>query len=76
MSRIVLIALIDLPYAKAFLPVLALLLMTSHVKRGDVIYLPVPHPEAWLRTLKYVYTGEGEVSDAAKENIMYLEGRV
>lgn len=67
---------VDLAYAKAFLPVLALLLMTSHVKRGDVIYLPVPHAEAWLDTLKYVYTGTGEPSEAAKANILYLAGRV
>lgn len=76
MSRIVLIALIDLAYAKAFLPVLALLLMTSHVKRGDVIYLPVPHPEAWLDTLRYVYTDTGKLSEASKANILYLAGRV
>lgn len=50
--------------------------MASHVKKGDTIYLPMPHPEAWLRTLRHVYTGEGEVSDAAKENIVYLAGRV
>ena len=66
----------DFAYAKAFLPVLALLLMTSHVKKGGVIYLPMPHPEAWLHTRRYVYTGMGEVSDAAKEHIMYLGGRV
>lgn len=70
------ISLIDFAYANAFLPVLALLLMTSHVKKGDVIDVPMPHPEAWLHTLKYVYTGVGELGDGAEEIILYLTGRV
>ncbi|KAK6209126.1 hypothetical protein LQW54_006580 [Pestalotiopsis sp. IQ-011] len=67
---------IHLKYARAHLPVLAALLASGHVREGDVVYLPLPHPEAWPHTVRYVYTGQGEVTAAMRENILYLAGKV
>lgn len=66
----------DLKYARAHLPVLAALLASGHVREGDVVYLPLPHPEAWPHTVRYVYTGQGELTAAMRENILYLAGKV
>ncbi|KAI1827184.1 hypothetical protein F4861DRAFT_435826 [Xylaria intraflava] len=67
---------IHLKYAVSALPVLAVLLMSGHVRTGDIIYLPVPHAESWPQTVRYVYTGRGELTAAMRENITYLGGRV
>lgn len=67
---------LDLAYARSYLPALAALMMSGHIKTGDSIDLPMPHPEAWSQTLAYVYTGSGEVSEAARQNILHLGGRV
>ncbi|RYP57841.1 hypothetical protein DL770_010568 [Monosporascus sp. CRB-9-2] len=66
---------IHLKYARAHLPVLAALLASGHVREGDVVYLPLPHPEAWPQTARYVYTGQGEPTLAVRENIAYLAGK-
>ncbi|KAI0106006.1 hypothetical protein F4814DRAFT_442353 [Daldinia grandis] len=65
-----------LPYARAYLPVVAALLTSGHVREGDVVYLPMPHAEAWPETVRYVYTGQGELTEAVRENILYLAGKV
>ncbi|WQF87126.1 hypothetical protein CDEST_12140 [Colletotrichum destructivum] len=67
---------IHLQYARSSLPVLAALIVSGHITTGDVIDLPLPHPEAWANTVAYVYTGQGEVTDAVRENILYLAGKV
>ncbi|KAI6083941.1 hypothetical protein F4821DRAFT_243715 [Hypoxylon rubiginosum] len=67
---------IHLKYARVYLPVIAALLTSGHVREGDVIYLPLPHAEAWPQTARYVYTGQGELTDAVRENILYLAGKV
>ncbi|OTB01241.1 hypothetical protein M426DRAFT_323638 [Hypoxylon sp. CI-4A] len=67
---------IHLKYARAYLPVLSVLLVSGHVHEGDIIYLPMPHAEAWPQTARYVYTGQGELTEAVKENILYLAGKV
>ncbi|KAF2996128.1 hypothetical protein E8E14_003244 [Neopestalotiopsis sp. 37M] len=64
------------PYAMAYLPVLAALLASGHVREGDVIYLPLPHPEVWPHTVRYIYTGQGDLTAAVRENISYLAGKV
>ena len=66
----------DLKYARAYLPVLGALLASGHVREGDIIYLPMPHAEAWPQTAQYVYTGQGELTEAIRENILYLAGKV
>ncbi|RYP08099.1 hypothetical protein DL764_002082 [Monosporascus ibericus] len=43
---------IHLKYARAYLPVLAALLASGHVREGDVVYLPLPHPQAWPQTAR------------------------
>ncbi|KAI0410109.1 hypothetical protein F4802DRAFT_14864 [Xylaria palmicola] len=63
-------------YALTYLPALATLLTSGHVRSGDIIYLPVPHAESWPQTVRYVYTGEGELTGAMRENIVYLGGVV
>lgn len=67
---------VHLEYARAHLPVLAALIVSGHVREGDVIDLPLPHPEAWTNTVAYVYTGQGELTDAIRENILHLAGKV
>ncbi|GJC84945.1 hypothetical protein ColTof4_06840 [Colletotrichum tofieldiae] len=67
---------IHLQYARSSLPVLAALIVSGHITTGDVIDLPLPHPEVWPNTVAYVYTGQGEVTDAVRENILYLAGKV
>lgn len=67
---------LDLAYARAYLPALAALMMSGHVKTGDCIDLPLPHPEAWPQTLEYVYTGRGAPTEAVRRNVVHLGGRI
>ncbi|OLN84389.1 hypothetical protein CCHL11_05904 [Colletotrichum chlorophyti] len=67
---------IHLQYARSSLPVLAALIVSGHITTGDVIDLPLPHPEVWANTVAYVYTGQGELTEAVRENILYLAGKV
>lgn len=69
------VLLADLQYARIHLPVLAALMLSGHVREGDIIDLPMPHPEAWLQTVGHVYTGQGELTEAVKQNISYLGGK-
>ncbi|KAJ8113005.1 hypothetical protein ONZ43_g5257 [Nemania bipapillata] len=62
-------------YAISRLPALAALLTSGHIHSGDVVYLPVPHAESWPQTVRYIYTGEGELTAAMRQNIIYLGGR-
>lgn len=67
----------DLPYARAFLPSLAAIMMSALVRSGDRIDLPMPHPKAWVETAAYVYTGEEELLTATvKLNVEHLGGKV
>lgn len=63
-------------YARTSLPVLAALMVSGHVRKGDIIDLPMPHPEVWPQTVAHVYTGQVELTEAIKQNILYLGGRV
>ncbi|KAK5631678.1 hypothetical protein RRF57_007392 [Xylaria bambusicola] len=63
-------------YTISALPALATLLTSGHIQNGDVIYLPVPHAESWPQTVRYVYTGQGELTTSMRENILYLGGQV
>lgn len=67
---------IDLEFARSYLPVLAAILLSGHVREGDIIDVPLPHPKAWPQTVEYVYTDRGELSWAVRENILYLGGKV
>ena len=64
----------DIEYALHFLPVLAALMLSGHVRRGDAIDLPIPRPDAWPAVVSYIYTGKGEISSAMRDNILYLAG--
>jgi hypothetical protein len=65
----------DIEYALHYLPALAALMLSGHVRKGDAIDLPMPHPEAWKETVTYIYTGLNPPTAAARENISYLAGR-
>ncbi|KAJ3496569.1 hypothetical protein NLG97_g2564 [Lecanicillium saksenae] len=68
---------IHFAYARSHLPLLAAILMSTQVRIGDTIELPVPHPEAWAETLAWVYIGEEELAtDKVRENVEYLGGRM
>lgn len=71
-----LITVSDIEYALHYLPVLAALMLSDYVKRGDTIDLPVPHPESWKDTLTYIYTGRGAVSSCMQSNLVYFAGNV
>lgn len=67
----------DLVYARTQLPVLAAIIMSDRVPRGDLIEIPLPFPRAWLETVAFVYTGNEEFATAqVKQNVLYLGGRV
>lgn len=66
----------DLRYARAYLPVLAALIYSGHIKPRDIIDLPLPFPEVWTQTVAYVYTGQGDLTEPMKQNILYLGGKV
>jgi len=51
-------------------------MQSGHVNHGDLIDLPMPHPEAWSQTVAFVYTGQGSLTPAMRENILYLGGAV
>ncbi|PVH72713.1 hypothetical protein DL98DRAFT_659879 [Cadophora sp. DSE1049] len=68
---------IHIEYALHYLPVLGALMLSGHVRKGDSIDLPIPHPEAWRDVLTYIYTGRGShgsLTTAMKENILFLAG--
>lgn len=68
---------IHIEYALHYLPVLGALMLSGHVRKGDSIDLPIPHPEAWRDVLTYIYTGRGShesLTTAVKENILFLAG--
>ncbi|KAK1690483.1 hypothetical protein BDP55DRAFT_544441 [Colletotrichum godetiae] len=67
---------IHLQYARSSLPVLAAIIVSGTIQAGDVVELPLPYPEVWSQTVTYVYTGQGDLTDAVKENILYLAGKV
>jgi hypothetical protein len=71
-----LIHLADVEYAVHYLPVLGALMLCGHIRKGDSIDLPLPYPEAWAESVTYVYTGKGTLTQAVRENVMYLAGRV
>ena len=56
------------------MPVLVALMLSGHVKQGDIIDLPVPYPEAWPQTVAFVYTDQSDLTTAIRENINYLGG--
>ncbi len=66
----------DLKYARGFFPVLAALLYSGHIRKGDIIDLPLPCPECWPQTVAHAYTGQGELTEAIRQNILYLGGKV
>ncbi len=61
-------------YALHYLPVLAALMFSGHVRKGDAIDLPMPYQWAWHEVVSYIYTEEGVVTTAMKRNILYLGG--
>ena len=61
---------------RAYLPSLAALILSGHLRKGDIIDMPLPHPEAWPQTVAYVYTGQGELTEAMKQNVLQLGGKV
>ncbi|KAK4180133.1 hypothetical protein QBC36DRAFT_43759 [Triangularia setosa] len=64
------------PYACAFFPVLAALLYSKHIQPRDIVDLPLPCPKVWGQTVAHVYTGQGELTEAIRQNILYLGGKV
>ena len=50
--------------------------MSGHIRKGDQIDLPLPHPEAWAETVAWAYTGRGQLSDGARANLEHLGGDV
>ncbi|CAK7203585.1 hypothetical protein SEUCBS139899_006322 [Sporothrix eucalyptigena] len=57
------------------LPALAAIILSRHVEAGDVIELPLPHPESWPQTVSHVYHGRAELTDKIRKNIEHLGGK-
>lgn len=55
---------------------LAAILYSGHIQKGDLVYLPIPNPKSWAKTVAHVYTGQGELTEEIKQNIEYLAGKV
>lgn len=66
----------DITYARFNLPLLAALIVSGHICKGDTVVLPMPHPEVWRLTVAYVYTGQVVLTESMKKNILYLGGKV
>ena len=58
------------------LPVLAALVLSGHIEEGDIIDIPIPYPAVWSQTVAHVYTGQGELTESIRQNILYLGGKV
>jgi hypothetical protein len=56
--------------------VLAALLLSGYVRKGDKIDLPVPQPECWLDVMNYIYTGKGVLTASMRANVLFLAGEV
>ncbi|KAJ9428281.1 hypothetical protein QL093DRAFT_2130748 [Fusarium oxysporum] len=67
---------IRLSYARTYLPVLAAVILSEHVRPGATVELPLPHPHAWGDTVAHVYTGRVTLTEPIKQNILYLGGSV
>ncbi|KAK0624643.1 hypothetical protein B0T17DRAFT_590511 [Bombardia bombarda] len=67
---------IHLNYARVYFPILAALIYSTFIHTGDIIDFPLPHPEAWSQTVAHTYTGQGELTEAIRQNILYLGGKV
>lgn len=65
----------DIEYTLHYVPVLAYLMRSGPVRKGDSIDLPIPHSEPWRDLVSHVYTGQVETF-AVKENILYLPRNV
>ncbi|KAK7757070.1 hypothetical protein SLS62_001088 [Diatrype stigma] len=60
-----------------YFPVLTSLLERGHAKKGDVILMPLPYPEAWPQTVQFVYTQKAELlAEEVQANISYLFGQM
>ena len=66
----------DYDYARTYFPLLADILSSRLVQPGDIIDIPMPHPECWTQTVAHVYTGQGELTEAMKRNVMFLGGQI
>ncbi|KAH7180664.1 hypothetical protein DER46DRAFT_492187 [Fusarium sp. MPI-SDFR-AT-0072] len=67
---------IHLSYARTYLPVLAAVILSEHVRPGATVELPLPHPHAWGDTVAHVDTGRVTLTEPIKQNILYLGGSV
>jgi len=69
---------IDIEYALYRAPLLAAILLSGHVRKGDTVEVPVPHPGVWKAVMEWVYTGRGCVVDdkMLTDNLQYLGARL
>lgn len=63
-------------FARVHFPFLAGLIHSNQVQHGDRLELPLPHPEVWPQTVAHFYTGQGELTEAMKQNVLHLGGKV
>lgn len=57
------------------LPALAAIILSRRVAAGDVVELPLPHPDFWPQTASYIYRNRGELTDEVRQNIEHLGGK-
>jgi len=67
---------IHIEYALYRAPLLAAILLSGHVGKGDTVEVPMPYPEVWAEVVVWVYTGRGTMTEILAENVEYLGGQV
>ncbi|KAF8243826.1 hypothetical protein K440DRAFT_663872 [Wilcoxina mikolae CBS 423.85] len=72
------LGLVHIEYALYRVPLLAAILLSGHVRKGDTVEVPVPHPGVWKAVMEWVYTGRGCVVDnrMLADNLQYLGARL
>ncbi|OLL24623.1 hypothetical protein NEOLI_004308 [Neolecta irregularis DAH-3] len=72
---------IHVEYASLNTPILHSLLLSGHVKRGDILEIPLPYPEMWIAAVGWIYTRrfapwpnmeEDEVYEKVMEIVQFL----
>ncbi|KAI5781425.1 hypothetical protein EDC01DRAFT_237350 [Geopyxis carbonaria] len=68
---------IHVEYVAYRAPLLAAILLSGHVRKGDLLEIPIPHPDQWPRVVEWIYTGNiGNINPEERENIEYLGGHI
>ncbi|KAI9815817.1 MAG: hypothetical protein M1832_005231 [Thelocarpon impressellum] len=66
---------VHVEYALHGLPLLAAILLSGKVLKGDTVELPLPKPDVWPEVVRWMYLGDVELTDDMLEDVVYLAGK-